>query len=93
VSPTLLEHTLTHCVNSRRIAEVFPGQDIMFIKSDLQASLRREWLLHGHKRFVDRQIKKDVSRLCHYEAIKDRILKVMLYNMRGALLKTQWING
>jgi hypothetical protein len=71
VSPTLLEHTLTHCVNSRRIAEVFPGQDIMFIKSDLQASLRREWLLHGHKRFVDRQIKKDVSRLCHYEAIKD----------------------
>lgn len=64
-------HTLTHCMHSQQIAEVFPGQAITFIKSDLQASLRREWILHGHKRFVDQQIKKDVSRLSHYQAIKD----------------------
>ena len=71
VPPALPDHTLTHCMSSRQIAKVFPGQDITFIKSNLQASLRREWVLHGHKRFVNKQIKHDVSRLSHYEAIKD----------------------
>jgi hypothetical protein len=66
-----LTHTLTHCMNSQRIAEVFPGQEMVFIKSSLKLSLRREWILHGHTRFVNRQIKKDVSRLLHYQAIKD----------------------
>jgi hypothetical protein len=58
-------------MNSQQIAGVFPGQAITFIKSNLQASLRREWILHGHKRFVDLQIQKNVSRLLHYQAIKD----------------------
>jgi hypothetical protein len=58
-------------MNSQQIAKVFPGQSITFIKSDLQSSLRREWILHGHKRFVDLQIQNDVSRLLHYQAIKD----------------------
>jgi hypothetical protein len=71
VASNSLDHTLTHCMNSRQIAKVFPGQPITFITSNLQASLRREWILHGHKRFVDLQIQKDVSRLLHYQAIKD----------------------
>jgi len=66
-----LDQTLTHCMNSQRIAEVFPGQAMIFIKSSLKLSLRREWILHGHTRFVNKQRKKDISRLLHYQAIKD----------------------
>jgi len=71
VLPAPLEHTLTHCMNSQRIAEAFRGQAITFIKSNLKLSLKREWVLHGHTRFVNQQLKKDVSRLGHYQAIKD----------------------
>jgi hypothetical protein len=58
-------------MNSQRIAEAFRGQAITFIKSNLKLSLKREWVLHGHTRFVNQQLKKDVSRLGHYQAIKD----------------------
>jgi len=65
------QYTLTHCMNSKRIQQVFPGMPIVFINSGLQASLQREWALHGHQRFVDKNIAVTVSRLSHYLAIKD----------------------
>lgn len=64
-------YTLTHCLNSDRIQQSLPGLPILAIKSDLKSSLRREWMLHGHQRYMDRFVKNSVSRLDHYRAIKD----------------------
>jgi hypothetical protein len=69
--PAAAEYTLTHCMNSQRIQEVFAGEPMIFIKSNLQLSLQREWALHGHRRFQDNNVKPSVSRLEHYAAIKD----------------------
>lgn len=63
--------TLTHCMNSAKIKQIFPGEPIVFIKSDLKQSLQREWALHGHERFKAKHIKHMVSRLEHYAAIRD----------------------
>lgn len=71
VPPAVQEHTLTHSVNSEQISRAFPDQPIVFIKTDLQQSLRREWMLHGHERFMTKKAKTDPSRLEHYNAIKD----------------------
>jgi hypothetical protein len=65
------QYTLTHCMNSKRIQQVFPGVPIVFINSGLQASLQREWVLHGHQRFVNKNTAGTVPRLSHYVAIKD----------------------
>jgi hypothetical protein len=65
------DHALTHCMNSQQIQHCFPTIPVVFIRSDLQASLRREWILHGHQRYIDRAVKNTVSRLEHYYAIKD----------------------
>ena len=65
------QYTLTHCMNSKRIQQVFPGVPIVFINSGLQESLQREWALHGHQRFVNKNTAGTVSRLGHYLAIKD----------------------
>jgi hypothetical protein len=65
------EHILTHCMNRTLINQLFPDRDIVFIKSDLQQSLRREWMLEGHKRFMIKRTKNNVSRLEHYCIIKD----------------------
>lgn len=62
---------LTHCMNSQRIHEVFPDSDIVFINTDLRASLRREWVLHGHTQYMNKKINSQVSRLEHYNAFKD----------------------
>lgn len=64
-------HILTHCMNSQLIRENFPGQDILFIKSDSKESLRREWMLHGHDRYINTVDHDSVSRLEHYNAFKD----------------------
>jgi hypothetical protein len=71
ILPTTSQYILTHCMNSNKIRQAFPELPIVFIRSSLQTSLRREWLLHGHQRFVDKDIKLNVSRLDHYCAIKD----------------------
>ncbi|CAB4138020.1 hypothetical protein UFOVP328_213 [uncultured Caudovirales phage] len=71
VPPAVQEHTLTHSVNSQQIGGAFPDQPIVFIKTDLQKSLRREWMLHGHQRFMTKKAKADRSRIEHYNAIKD----------------------
>ena len=64
------QHILTHCMNSQKIQQTFPGHPIVFIKSKLQVSLQREWALHGHQRFMNQKIKNTVSRLEHYNAFK-----------------------
>lgn len=64
-------HTLTHCMNSKLIQSVFPGQDILFIKSSVKNSLRREWVLHGHDRYLQRVDTTSVSILEHYNSFKD----------------------
>jgi len=69
-SQTDSQHILTHCMNSQKIQQTFPGHAIVFIKSNLQASLKREWLLHGHQKFLDQTTKNSVSRLEHYWAFK-----------------------
>ena len=61
---------LTHCMNSQKIQQTFPGHAMVFIKSNLRISLQREWALHGHQRFQDRKIKNTVSRLEHYMAFR-----------------------
>jgi hypothetical protein len=70
VPQTESQYILTHCMNSQKIQQTFPGHAIMFIKSHLQISLQREWALHGHQRFQDRKIKNTVSRLEHYWAFR-----------------------
>jgi len=65
------QHILTHCMNSKKIQQAFPAQPIVFINSKLQISLQREWALHGHQRFQDQLVKKDISKLEHYAAIRD----------------------
>jgi hypothetical protein len=66
-----LPHILTHCMNSGVIKKLFPNNPIVVIKADLQTCLRREWMLHGHKLFMNNKIKNTVPRLDHYNAIKD----------------------
>jgi hypothetical protein len=58
-------------MNSKKIQETFPRQSVVFIKSDLQTSLQREWILHGHDRFLSQVVKTQASRLEHYVAFKD----------------------
>jgi hypothetical protein len=70
VPQTESQYILTHCMNSQKIQQTFPGHAIIFIKSNLQISLQREWALHGHQRFQDRKIKNTVSRLEHYMAFR-----------------------
>lgn len=65
------ECTLTHCMNGIKIAKDLEDSHIVFIHSNMQQSLRREWILHGHRRFVGKQIKNSVSRLEHYQAFRD----------------------
>lgn len=65
------QHVLTHCMNSSHIEKLLLAQPLVFIKSDLKASLRREWILHGHQRYMNKCIKHTVSRLDHYNAFKD----------------------
>ena len=70
VPQTESQYILTHCMNSQKIQQAFPGHAMVFIKSNLQISLQREWALHGHQRFQDRKIKNTVSRLEHYMAFR-----------------------
>jgi hypothetical protein len=69
VPPCSIRYILTHCMNSQKIQQIFPGHAMVFIKSNLQTSLQREWALHGHQRFQDRKI-KNTARLEHYNAFK-----------------------
>jgi hypothetical protein len=71
VSESDSKYTLTHCMNSNKIADLFPSREITFIVSDLKQSLKREWMLNGHDRFLKKQIKTTPSRLEHYRAYKD----------------------
>jgi hypothetical protein len=57
-------------MNSQKIQQTFPGHAIVFINSDLQASLQREWALHGHQRYQDQTQKHTASRLEHYRAFR-----------------------
>lgn len=71
VSQPLTDYTLTHCMNGPKIQRSLKSIPIVFIKSDLKTSLRREWVLHGHQRYLNKNIKLAISRLEHYIAIKD----------------------
>jgi hypothetical protein len=64
-------HILTHCINSKLIQSTFPNQEIIFIKSGLKESLRREWALHGHNRYISTVNHDTISKLEHYNAVKD----------------------
>jgi hypothetical protein len=68
---TFQKYILTHSMNSKQINQAFPDQPVVFIKTNLQQSLRREWMLHGHERFLKKKDTTDISRLDHYYAIKD----------------------
>jgi hypothetical protein len=70
-TPTV-QHILTHCMNSAKIQQVFPGQPMVFINSSLCLSLQREWALHGHDRYLAQTVAKSISRLEHYVAFKDK---------------------
>jgi len=72
VVPVVQEYTLTHSMNSAQINHAFPNEPIVFIKSNLQQSLRREWLLHGNERYSKKKTSNDSCRIEHYYAIKDQ---------------------
>jgi hypothetical protein len=57
-------------MNIQKIQQTFPSHSVVFIKSNLQASLQREWALHGHQRFQDQTQKNTASRLEHYQAFR-----------------------
>lgn len=63
---------LTHCMNIDAIKKINVSP-ITLIQSDLKKSLRREWALHGHDRFINKlkNIKSDMPKLEHYENFKD----------------------
>lgn len=71
--PAPADITLTHSVNSTQIKQLFPDNSIVCIKTDLQQSLRREWMLHGHKRYVQKTTKIELDRLEHYNNFKDSL--------------------
>lgn len=64
---------LTHCVNTPLIAKNFPGRPITIIMADLQACLRREWVLAGHQRYwMKAQLHQNLnSQLELYNAVRD----------------------
>lgn len=63
---------LTHCTDTPLIKKLFPGHEIHIIKGDLKKCLLREWKLSGHDRYIDRlSLQNKISRLEHYNAIKD----------------------
>jgi hypothetical protein len=64
-------YTLTHCMNYNKIVNTLHDSDTVFIHSDLQQSLRREWMLHGHQHFLEKQVNHSVSRLEHYCAFQE----------------------
>jgi hypothetical protein len=64
-------HILTHCMNSDLIRKKLSAQDIVFIKSNCKSSLRREWMLHGYDRYMNTVDHNTLSRIEHYNAIKD----------------------
>lgn len=68
IPPTHKPYILTHCMNSQKIQQTFPGHQIVCIKSNLKTSLQREWALHGHERFIANLTKKAIaqSKLEHY---------------------------
>ena len=64
-------YTLTHCMNCKKIIDQLQCSNITVIKTDLQQSLRREWLLHGHKNYLNQKINSTLNRVEHYQAFKD----------------------
>jgi hypothetical protein len=62
---------LTHNLNSSELRKIFPGHDITIIKGDIQSCLRREWMLHGHDRWIKKVSNTTISKLEHYRAIMD----------------------
>lgn len=70
VAARTAEHVLTHCMNSRKLKTIFPDKEITFIKSNLKRSLKREWVLHGHNRFMKKQSSESFPRVEHYRAFK-----------------------
>ena len=52
--------------------KLFPGYKITYIVSDLRMSLKREWYLAGHDKFVSQQTTQILDRLEHYNAFKDK---------------------
>jgi hypothetical protein len=63
---------LTHCLNASHLKKLFPGYKITYIVSDLKTSLKREWYLKGHDKFVSQQTVQVLDRLEHYNAFKDK---------------------
>lgn len=63
---------LTHCLNATHLQKLFPGYKITYIVSDLRMSLKREWYLAGHDKFVSQQTTQILDRLEHYNAFKDK---------------------
>lgn len=61
---------LTHCLNSQLLRSIWPNHEITVIIADMQSSLRREWMLLGHQRYIV-GVKHNNSRLELYHAIKD----------------------
>lgn len=68
-SQTNEKFILTHNVNSPFIKKTFPDYKIIQICYDLQACLRREWMLCGEERY--RQRIKLPDRIEHYKIFKD----------------------
>ena len=62
---------LTHCLDTKLLRKIWPNRDITVILSDMQSCLRREWMLHGHDRYLGKVVNHLPDKSEFYNAIKD----------------------
>lgn len=65
------DYILTHCVNTVLLNKLWPGREIHVIQSDLQSCLRREWMLSGHRLYLEKIEHEKINLLEFYAAIRD----------------------
>lgn len=71
VSPPGTDIILTHCMDVDRIREKLKPDQVLIIKTDLFKSLRREWILNGHKSYTQRHSEDREQTIVElYNAIK-----------------------
>ena len=82
---------LTHCLNATHLQKLFPSYKITYIVSDLKTSLKREWQLSGHDKFVSEQTTQILDQLEHYNAFKDQSWPICSNHADLALLPSNII--
>lgn len=64
---------LTHCMNTPLVKQIWHDHEIYVIIADQQVCIRREWMLEGHQRYLQKKVQQNefVLKQELYNAIKD----------------------